>query len=137
LEGARLIREGSAVELRPVEILQFPGWNRGRFRLRRFRQETTHMADRNRSDLDREQRGSSNPNQSQDTENRSTQSTETGMGGSSKGSQGQNQNRGEGESRDKGIGSETEDRGQGNVGSSRESGTRPSSIEGDENLNRR
>jgi hypothetical protein len=136
LRAARLILTHLAVELRPVEILQFHRWNRGRFRLRRFRQETTHMADRNRSDLDREQRGSSNPNQSQDTENRSTQSTETGMPGSSKGSQGQNQNR-QGEGLDKGIGSETEDRGQGNIGSSRESGTRPSSIEGDENLNRR
>ena len=90
------------------------------------------MADRNQSDLDREQRGSSNPNQSQ-REDRSTQSGETGTPGS-KGSQGQNPSQGEG--RNKGIGSEEDDRGQGNVGSSREGGKSTGNIEGDQ-TNRR
>lgn len=92
------------------------------------------MADRNRSDLDREQRGSSNPNQSPDSENRSTQPTDTGMGSGSKGSQGEKNREGQD---DLGVGSETPDRGQ-DVGSSREGGNRSTgNIEGDENLNRR
>ena len=87
------------------------------------------MADRNRSDLEREQRGSSNPNQTERTEDRSTSSQETGIGGST---------RKPNEGRDQGIGSETENRD--SVGSSPDSASnRPSgnSIEGDENLDRR
>jgi len=87
------------------------------------------MADRNRSDLDREQRGSSNPNQNQlEREDRSTSATETGMPGTNR-TPGQESPR-----RDEGIGSETEDR---NVpGSSRERTPSSGNIEGDENLNR-
>jgi hypothetical protein len=87
------------------------------------------MADRNRSDLDREQRGSSNPNQTERPEDRSTSSQETGMGNPSK------------PSHDRGVGSETPgDRqdNQDNLGTNRESGNRSTgNIEGDENLNRR
>jgi hypothetical protein len=90
------------------------------------------MTDRNRSDLDREQRGTSNPNQTERTEDRNTQSNEPGMGGTSRGNQ--NQNQGQGGNR--GVGSESDDLG--NVGSSREGGNRSTgNIEGDENLNRR
>ena len=84
------------------------------------------MADRNRSDLDREQRGTSNPNQTERPEDRSTSSRESGMGGS-------NNNPNEG--RDQGVGNETRDR---DLESNRESGNRQSgNIEGDENLDRR
>lgn len=83
------------------------------------------MADRNRSDLDREQRGSSNPNQTERPEDRSTSSHESGMGGSSRPNEG----------RDQGVGSETRDR---DLESNRQSGNRqPGNIEGDENLDRR
>ncbi len=86
------------------------------------------MADRNRSDLDREQRGSSNPNQTERPEDRSTSSQETGMG----------HKPGQTPGREEGIGSESEDQSEGNVDSSRESGNRSTgNIEGDENLNRR
>ena len=80
------------------------------------------MTDRNRSDLDREQRGASNPNQTERPESRSTKEGETDrMGGSS-----HRDNLGVGES-------QTD-----NVGSNRESGNRSTgNIEGDENLNRR
>ena len=87
------------------------------------------MADRNRSELEREQRGSSNPNQTERPEDRSTSSQETGLGGSTR-----NPNEG----RDTGIGSESENRDE--VGSeSDRTSNKPtgSSIEGDENLNRR
>lgn len=84
------------------------------------------MADRNRSDLDREQRGSSNPNQTERPEDRNTSSQETGMG---------NQNKPKG---DRAVGSETPDDRQDNPGSNREGGNRSTgNIEGDENLNRR
>ena len=80
------------------------------------------MTDRNRSDLDREQRNASNPNPTERPENRSTKQDETDrMGG--------NQNRNEGvgnESRDR-VGSEHEGAGNRSTGN----------IEGDENLNRR
>jgi hypothetical protein len=85
------------------------------------------MADRNRSDLEREQRGSSNPNQTDRNENRSTSSQESGMGGSKPN-----------EGRDQGLGNETETRD--NLGSNTDrDSNRPSgnSIEGDENLDRR
>jgi hypothetical protein len=83
------------------------------------------MTDRNRSDLEREQRGSSNPNQTDRTENRSTrESGADEMGGASR-EQG-NQ------------GSQSENRGQGSTGSTSEGGNRSTgNIEGDENLNRR
>jgi hypothetical protein len=84
------------------------------------------MADRNRSDLDREQRGSSNPNQTERPEDRNTSSQETGMG-----------NR-ENPNRDRGVGSETTGDRQDNLDSNREGGNRSTgNIEGDENLNRR
>ncbi|MDQ3071019.1 MAG: hypothetical protein M3R55_14980 [Acidobacteriota bacterium] len=75
------------------------------------------MTDRNRSELDREQRGSSNPNQSERPEDRSTRSGEGNLDNIS------DTNRGQGGS-ERGIGSEPDDRGQGNVGSSREDGSR-------------
>jgi hypothetical protein len=84
------------------------------------------MADRNRSDLDREQRGSSNPNQTERTEERSTSSRESGMGNTSR-----NPNQGT-----ESVGNESEDRSRDNVGSSSE-GNRPTSIEGGENPDRR
>lgn len=77
------------------------------------------MADRNRSDLDREQRGSSNPNQTERPEDRSTSSHESGM------------------DRDQGVGSETESRREGSLDSNREGNLSSGNIEGDENLNRR
>jgi len=84
------------------------------------------MADRNRSDLDREQRGSSNPNQTERPEDRSTSSQETGMGNPRK------------PEHDRGVGSETTGDRQDTPESNRESGNRPAgNIEGDENLNRR
>lgn len=87
------------------------------------------MADRNRSDLDREQRGSSNPNQNQlEREDRSTSSTETGMPGTNR-TPGQESPR-----RDQGVGNETEDRNA--PGSGRERTPSSGNIEGDENLNR-
>jgi len=55
------------------------------------------MADRNRSDLDREQRGSSNP-QTERPEDRSTSSRETGMGNTSR----------EGQTLEEGVGSESD-----------------------------
>src|SRR5687768_8352472 len=97
---ARILSRGSAaqeyecfvVELEQDGFLQFvsresrPCWPRS------FEQETNNMADRNRSDLDREQRGSSNPNQTERPEDRSTSSSETGMGGSNTNqNQGRNQ----------------------------------------------
>ncbi|HUF23708.1 MAG TPA: hypothetical protein VMN81_06230 [Vicinamibacterales bacterium] len=84
------------------------------------------MADRNRSDLDREQRGSSNPNQTERPEDRSTSAQETGMGNPGN------------PDRDRGVGSETPGDRQDNTDPNRESG-KPSggNIEGDENLNRR
>lgn len=87
------------------------------------------MADRNRSDLDREQRGSSNPNQTERTENREGSSQETGLGGANP-----NQNKGQSSGRDQGIGSETEDRG--NLDSNRESGNRSGNMEGNQDLDR-
>jgi hypothetical protein len=80
------------------------------------------MTDRNRSDLDREQRGASNPNQTERPESRSTKEGETDrMGGSPN-----RDNLGVGESQEE------------NLGSNRESGNRSTgNIEGDENLNRR
>ena len=84
------------------------------------------MADRNRSDLDREQRGSSNPNQTERPEDRSTSSQETGMGGSTRNNP----------DRDRGVGNETGNR-QDNPGANREGTDRSSNIEGDEKLNRR
>lgn len=85
------------------------------------------MTDRNRSDLDREQRGSSNPNQTDRTENRSTrESGADEMGGANR------------EQGNRNVGSETENRGQGSTGSTSEGGNRSTgNIEGDENLNRR
>ena len=84
------------------------------------------MADSNRSDLEREQRGSSNPNLTERPEDRSTSSQETGMGKPSN------------PDHDRGVGSETTGDRQGNLDSNRESGNRSSgNIEGDENLNRR
>ncbi len=80
------------------------------------------MADRNRSDLDREQRGASNPNQTERPESRSTKEGETDrMGGSP--------------DRDNlGVGESQED----SPGTNREGGNRSTgNIEGDENLNRR
>lgn len=84
------------------------------------------MNDRNRSDLDREQRGASNPNQTERPETRSTKEGETDrMGGSS--SSGRRDNLGVGES-------ETMT----NEGDSHGTGNRSTgNIEGDENLNRR
>ena len=86
------------------------------------------MADRNRSDLDREQRGSSNP-QTERPEDRSTSSRETGMG---------NTSRNEGQRREDGVGSESdslinEDRDSNSPSGNRSTGN----IEGDENLDRR
>ena len=82
------------------------------------------MADRNRSDLEREQRGSSNPNQTERPEDRSTSAQETGMGKPS--------------NPDRGVGSEIPGDRKDNLDPNRESGNRPSgNIEGDENLNRR
>lgn len=80
------------------------------------------MADRNRSDLDREQRGATNPNPTERPENRSTKEGETDrMGGSPN-----RENLGVGESQEE------------SMGSNRESGNRSTgNIEGDENLNRR
>jgi len=89
------------------------------------------MADRNRSDLDREQRGASNPNQTERPEDRSTSSHESGVGG------GMNKPN---QKRDQGVGSESEDRGEGNLGSdrsNREGNLSSGNIEGDENPNRR
>lgn len=80
------------------------------------------MTDRNRSDLDREQRNASNPNPTERPENRSTKSDETDrMGGNV--------------DRNRGVGSENRDR----LGSEHEgAGNRSTgNIEGDENLNRR
>lgn len=80
------------------------------------------MTDRNRSDLDREQRGASNPNTTERPESRSTKEGETDrMGGSPK--------------RDNlGVGESQEDQ----LGTDRDSGNRSTgNIEGDENLNRR
>lgn len=80
------------------------------------------MTDRNRSELDREQRGASNPNQAERPEERSTKEGETDrMGGSP--------------DRDNlGVGESQEDK----MGTNRESGNRSTgNIEGDENLNRR
>ena len=88
------------------------------------------MADRNRSDLDREQRGSSNPNQTERPEDRSTRSNESGMGGSDR-------NQGSNQDSNQGIGNQSEDRNRENLGSMNERENRSSSIEGDENLNRR
>lgn len=87
------------------------------------------MADRNRSDLDREQRGSSNPNQTERTEDRSTSSRETGMGGTNRGSN-QGSNPG-----NQSVGNESEGR-RDNMDSGNDS-NRSSNIEGDENLDRR
>jgi len=88
------------------------------------------MTDRNRSDLDREQRGSSNPNLTDRTENRSTRESgsdsmrDSSNPGNRTGSQG--------------VGSDAEDLDQNSVGSSREGSHRSTgNIEGDENLNRR
>lgn len=86
------------------------------------------MADRNPSDLDREQRGSSNPNQTERPEDRSTSSQESGMGGSTR-----NPNL----DREQGVGSETEGRPEDSLDSNREGNRSSGSIEGDENLNRR
>jgi hypothetical protein len=84
------------------------------------------MADRNQSDLEREQRGSSNPNQTERPEDRSTSSRETGMANPAK------------PDHDRGVGSETTGDRQDKLDPNRESGNRPSgNIEGDENLNRR
>lgn len=80
------------------------------------------MTDRNRSDLDRENRGVSSTNPTERPEHRSTKESETDrMGGSP--------------DRDNlGVGESQPD----NVGSNRESGNRSTgNIEGDENLNRR
>lgn len=80
------------------------------------------MTDRNRSDLDREQRNASNPNPTERPENRSTKEGETDrMGGN--------------DNLDKGVGNENRDR----LGSEHEgAGNRSTgNIEGDENLNRR
>ncbi len=80
------------------------------------------MNDRNRSDLDREQRNASNPTER--PENRSTRQDETDrMGGNQSGNQG----------RDQAVGNE------GRTGSEHEgAGNRSTgNIEGDENLNRR
>ena len=80
------------------------------------------MTDRNRSDLDREQRNASNQNPTERPENRSTKQGETDrMGGTG--------------NSDQGVGSENRDR----LESEREgAGNRSTgNIEGDENLNRR
>ena len=80
------------------------------------------MTDRNRSNLDREQRDASNPNPTERPENRSTKPNETDrMGGNVE--------------RDLGVGNENRDR----LGSEHEgAGNRSTgNIEGDENLNRR
>ena len=82
------------------------------------------MTDRNQSDLDREQRGSSNPNQNPNdrTEGRSTKQGETDrMGGTT-----DTENLGVGES-NRNPGNESEGAGNRSTGN----------IEGDENLNRR
>lgn len=83
------------------------------------------MTDRNR---DLEQRGSNNPG-NQQTENRGTSPRETDLG---------TPNRNQDEGRNEGIGNESGDRnrGQGNVGSSRE-GNRPGNMEGNEDLSNR
>jgi len=80
------------------------------------------MTDRNRSDLDREQRNASNPNPTERPENRSTKPSETDrMGGNV--------------NRDAGVGNENPDR----LDSEHEGAGHRSTgnIEGDENLNRR
>lgn len=80
------------------------------------------MTDRNRSNLDREQRNASNPNSTERPENRSTKPGETDrMGGNV--------------NRDRGVGNENRDQ----PGSEHEgAGNRSTgNIEGDENLNRR
>lgn len=82
------------------------------------------MADRNRSDLDREQRGASNPNQTERPESRSTKEGETDRMGDSP----QRENLGVGKSDNMAT----------NEGDSRGAGNRSTgNIEGDENLNRR
>lgn len=84
------------------------------------------MADRTRSDLDREQRGSSNPSQMERPEDRSTSSQETGMGERNN------------PHPDRGVGSETPGDRQNKPDADREAGKRSTgNIEGDENLNRR
>lgn len=80
------------------------------------------MTDRNRSDLDREQRGASTRNPEERPENRSTKQGETDrMGGNV--------------DRSRGVGNENRDR----LGSEHEgAGNRSTgNMEGDENLNRR
>ena len=82
------------------------------------------MTDRNREDLNREQRGTPNSNPNERPENRSTKQGETDrMGGST-----DSENLGVGESdRDRNLGNESEGAGNRSTGN----------IEGDENLNRR
>ena len=80
------------------------------------------MTDRNREDLNREQRGTSNTNPNERPEHRSTKQGETDrMGGST-----DSENLGVGES-DRDLGNESEGAGNRSTGN----------IEGDENLNRR
>jgi hypothetical protein len=82
------------------------------------------MNERNRDDLNREQRGASNSNPNERPENRSTKQGETDrMGGTT-----DTENLGVGDSdRDRNLGNESEGAGNRSTGN----------IEGDENLNRR